>query len=123
MNRNAVSFLLFIVAIDSILYSVAKSGLLGTAAPTYVSMTLVFLTFNTCVIYFLLQSVKKTEPELFIRHYRTSISMKLMTSCFYILVVVLADLPHANANATFFLIAYILQTATEVGFLFRKVNE
>jgi len=76
-----------------------------------------FLTAITVGSYFV---VRKKPVESFTSVYLASITAKLLLSCAFIIIIIIVDRPHADYNALFFLIGYVLFTAVEVIFLLLK---
>jgi hypothetical protein len=81
------------------------------------ALIIAFLTIVTGATYFV---VRKKPAENFTSVYLGSITVKLLLSCAFIIILILTDRPHANYNSLFFLVAYVLFTAAEVIFLVLK---
>jgi hypothetical protein len=76
-----------------------------------------FLTAITVGSYLI---VRKKPAESFTSVYLGSITIKLLLSCAFIIIVILADRPRADYNALFFLVGYVIFTTAEVIFLLLK---
>lgn len=104
----------------------AAGGMMAThehivsALPSYFFQTLVFLVFSTGLIYVYLY--RASAPGFFVQLYLLTMAVKLLAYGAYNFVVILRDKPGAVANVTFFMIAYGLFTALEIGFLYRKIT-
>ena len=88
---------------------------------SYETSTLVFLTGSTWLVFLFMN--RPTKPDSFIRNYLLSIVLKLLAGGIFISVIIYLDKPSANANAILFMIAYLLLTSLEVGFLFGIQNK
>lgn len=77
----------------------------------------VFLSVITIASYFFVRrsSAKDLTPV-----YLLSITAKLILSCVFVIIFILADKPAANYNTVFFLVGYVIFTAGEVIFLLLK---
>jgi len=78
---------------------------------------IIFLSIITIVTCFL---VRRSSQENFTPVYLSSITVKLILSCAFVIIFIKADKPAANYNTVFFLIAYLIFTAGEVIFLLLK---
>ncbi|GAB1445990.1 hypothetical protein MASR2M41_17350 [Flammeovirgaceae bacterium] len=74
-------------------------------------------------MYYYLVDIKSEKPKYFAQLYLLSLSVKLLAYGAYILFVLVKSPSHAAANAGVFVVTYILFTALEVGFLYRKIVE
>lgn len=88
--------------------------------PTFYAVSLIFLAFVTSVIFFYLS--KDKFRNFFLQLYLASMVVKLLAYCAYNLVMVLKDKPGALANVTFFMLAYLVFTGLEIGFLYAKIS-
>lgn len=90
--------------------------------PSYFYQTIVLLLLGTAGIYFYLADIKKQRPDYFIPLYIATLFAKLLAYGGYMLFVVMDDKPNATNNALIFMITYLVFTALETFFLYRKVN-
>ena len=89
------------------------------AAPSYYLQSLIILAAFTVVIYRYLDRLK--SPEIFVQIYLLSMGVKLLAYGVYVVLMIMDDKPGANDNVVFFLILYVIFTALEVVFLYRKI--
>jgi hypothetical protein len=89
------------------------------AAPSYYLQSLILLSLFTVVIYRYLDRLK--NPGLFVQIYLLSMAVKLVAYGAYVILMILDDKAGANKNVLFFLVLYVIFTALEVGFLYRKI--
>jgi len=89
------------------------------AMPSYYLQSLIILSIFTVVIYRYLDRLK--SPEIFVQIYLLSMAVKLLAYGVYVVLMIVDDKPGANKNVAFFLILYVIFTALEVVFLYRKI--
>lgn len=92
---------------------------LQLANPSYLILILTVLAIATWGIYFFMQRTNRGD---FVRNYMLTIVLKLLVGGIFIFILFYADKSGADANAVLFLVAYLLFTGLEVGFLFRKLG-
>ncbi|MBS1951929.1 MAG: hypothetical protein OJF59_001366 [Cytophagales bacterium] len=80
---------------------------------------LISIAAATWGIYFFMT---RTSSENLVKNYLLSIVLKLLAGGIFILAIIFIDKPHAEANAIFFMVAYLLFTGLEVGFLLKRFN-
>ena len=90
------------------------------ALPSFFYQILLFLIFATVVVFRYLYRVDK--PDFFVQLYLLTIVVKFIAYVVFNLVVILQDRAGAAKNVAFFLINYLLFTALEVVFLYRKIS-
>ena len=90
------------------------------ALPSFFYQILLFLIFATLVVYRYLYRVDK--PDFFVQLYLLTIVLKFIAYVVFNLVLILQDRTGAARNVAFFLINYLLFTALEVVFLYRKIS-
>lgn len=90
------------------------------AMPSFFYQTLLLLTLSTGVIYRYL--LKMNKPALFTQMYLLTMVVKLIAYLAYNLIVVLEDRSGSVLNVVFFLVLYLVFTAVEVIFLYRKIT-
>lgn len=89
------------------------------AVPSYYRQTAIVLAVFTLVIYRYLYRLDK--PETFVQMYLLSMTVKLIGYGAYVILMIIDDKPGANKNVLFFLVLYVVFTALEVAFLYRKI--
>jgi hypothetical protein len=90
------------------------------AMPSYYLQSLIILSIFTIVIYRYLDRLK--SPEIFVQIYLLSMAVKLLAYGAYVVLMIMEDKPGANKNVLFFLVLYVIFTALEVVFLYRKIT-
>jgi uncharacterized membrane protein YdfJ with MMPL/SSD domain len=88
--------------------------------PSFATEIILFLGISTIVIFYFL--IKHTRSRSFTQAYLVSMVLKMLAYAAFILVIIFSDKAGAGANAVLFLVAYLLFTGLEVGFLFPAVN-
>lgn len=86
--------------------------------PSFFFPTLILVVLSTGLLYRHLYSVSR---EYFVQLYLLTIALKILAYGAYIFIVVMKDKPGATANVMFFMVLYIVFTALEIGFLYRKI--
>lgn len=115
-----MKFLLALLATAGILFIAYWQ--LSSPLPSFFYETMVLLLLGTGGLYFYLADIKKERPEYFIQLYIATLFAKMIAYAGYVFFMVWDDKQNAHANALFFMITYLLFTAVEVYFLYRKVN-
>jgi hypothetical protein len=87
--------------------------------PSFLILILTVLALATWLVYFFMQ---RTRREDFVKNYMLTIVLKLLASGIFISTLLFVDKPGANANAILFMVAYLLFTGLEVGFLFKRLG-
>jgi len=88
--------------------------------PSFLYQTLIFVLFTTVVIFVYLKSVAK--PDFFVQLYLLSMGVKLLAHSAYAYFMITSDKQGAITNVAFFLLCYVIFTATEIAFLYRKIS-
>lgn len=88
--------------------------------PSFLYQSILFLVFGTFVVFRYLYRIEK--PDFFVRLYLLTIALKFVAYGAFNLIVILADRRGAGANVAFFILVYLLFTALEIGFLYRKIS-
>jgi len=91
-----------------------------STTPSFAPEIVLFLGISTIVIFYFL--IKHAQSPSFTQAYLVSMVLKMLTYAAFMLVIIFSDKAGAVANAVLFLVAYLLFTALEVGFLFTAVN-
>lgn len=88
--------------------------------PSFTLEILVFLASSTLIIFYIL--IKRNDPESFTQSYLLSIALKILFYGAFVFIVIFIDSPGASLNTAFFIASYVLYTALEVTFLFKRKN-
>lgn len=91
------------------------AGFFGKA--TWWVEILIFLSFITV---FSIRLLRKQSPQNFVTLYVTTIAIKMVLSCGFVIVFIIDDRSAANYNVVFFIAGYVIFTAAEVIFLLVK---
>jgi len=89
------------------------------ASPSFLILILAVLACATWLVYFFIQRAKRND---FLKNYVLTIVLKLLVGGIFIYILLYLDKPGSQTNAILFLVAYLLITGLEVGFLFRRLN-
>lgn len=119
MLRFFIAILTLTLSFFAALYFGQSRGWIPTL-PTFSYEILLFLAASTLFIFYVL--IKRLDAASFIQSYLISIVLKLLVGGGFIFVLIYLDGNGAVANTALFILAYILFTALEVGFLFSKKN-
>jgi hypothetical protein len=87
--------------------------------PSFTFEIILFLASSTGAIYYFLI---RRSPSTFTLSYLLSIVLKMLCGSLLILLVIFKDRQGSVGNALLFVVAYLLFTGLEVGFLFHRVN-
>jgi len=90
------------------------------ALPSFFYQTILFLLFATFVIFRYLY--KADKPGFFVQLYLLTMVLKFIAYGVFNAIVILKDRPGAAGNVIFFIVLYLLFTALEVAFLYRKIS-
>ena len=93
-----------------------------SAMPSYLYQTIALLFIGTIGIYFFLVDVKKNRPDYFVPLYIATQFVKILAYGSYMLFVVWDQSAEAVNHVMIFMITYLLFTAVEIIFLYRKVT-
>ena len=115
----------FIISLAALTAGIAIVEVEGTrwqwfAMPSFSLEILLTLFMTTSVIFWFLS--RPASAPSFTARYLLSIVCKMLLCGIFVLILIFRDKAGANANAALFIIAYLLFTALEVGFLFKKIN-
>lgn len=88
--------------------------------PTFLMETTLFLFFVTIVIYRYLY--KQNNPQVFVQIYLATLAFKILVYGGYAVAMILMDRDGSVENVLYFLVVYMLFTAFEVGFLYRRIS-
>ena len=78
------------------------------------------MAFVTTVIFVYLYRLAK--PSVFVQLYLFSMAVKLLACFAYTLLMIREDKSGAVVNVLYFLIVYLLFTALEIAFLYRRIS-
>jgi len=115
MNKDLIIF----TAVLVLLTIVTGLATVQFANPSFFILILTVLAVATWLVYFF---IHRTNREDFIKNYLLTIVLKLLIGGIFIFTLLYIDKPGADANAIFFMAAYLLFTGLEVGFLFRRLG-
>ena len=87
--------------------------------PSFLALILAVLGLATWFVYFF---ILRTKAEDFIKNYLLTIVVKIIVGGVFIFVLIFLDEEGAEENAILFMATYLIFTALEVGFLFRKFS-
>lgn len=117
MPRFALTILLVCGGLGGLtLLAVQKQWI--PAKPSFLVETLVFLGFGS-ILTFRFLTGRPSSPAL-VQRIVSITALRLLAYAVYNLLMVLEDRSGAAANVVFFMIAYLLCTVIEIGFLFRE---
>ena len=119
MLRFLISVTASIAGLLAAVYIGEQQHWLNTT-PSFAPEIILFLGISTIVIFYFL--LKHAQSTSFTQAYLVSMVLKMLTYVVFILVIIFSDKAGAAANALLFLVAYLLFTSLEVGFLFTAVN-
>lgn len=92
-----------------------------TEVPSYFFEILVFVSLTTLVLFSYLHRVPAGKQ--FIQFYLLTTVLKLLGYGAFGFVIIVLDRPGAAANSIFFIITYVVFTALETFFLYRKSQD
>jgi len=88
--------------------------------PSFFYQIILFLLFATFVVFRYLYKIDK--PDFFVQLYLLTMAVKFVAYGVFNLIVILDDRPGAAKNVAFFMLNYVLFTALEIAFLYRKIS-
>jgi hypothetical protein len=89
------------------------------ARPSYSFEILALLYSATLIIYYYLGRVSENT---FVQLYLLTMAIKILAFASFALLMVMNDKPGVVSNVAFFLLAYLVFTVLEIGFLYRRFN-
>ena len=89
------------------------------ANPSFLILILGVLAIATWLVYFFIQKMKQED---LVKNYLLTIVLKLLAGGIFIFILLYKDKSGADANALLFMVAYLLFTGLEVGFLFKGLR-
>jgi hypothetical protein len=90
--------------------------------PSALFQIVIFLTISTGGLFIYLLQTKRERPGYFVQFYLLTMAVKLTAYAGFMIFVIMRDREGARLNVITFLIVYLLFTALEIAFLYRKVN-
>jgi hypothetical protein len=117
--RFSIATILLTVLLFAALYMAQVQGWINRF-PSFAVEILFFLASSTLIIFYIL--IRRNEPESFTQSYLLSIALKILFYGVFIFILIFMDSPGATLNTAFFIVAYVLYTALEVAFLFKRKN-
>jgi len=115
MNKDLIAF----TGVLLLLTIITGLVTLQFANPSFLILILTVLAVATWLVYYF---ILKTKREDFIKNYLLTVVLKLLSGGIFISILLYINKPDADANAIFFMTAYLLFTGLEVGFLFRRLG-
>lgn len=112
---------ILVLAMVTVAIAVVAHQVLDTL-PSWYYQTLTLLFVTTLGIYGYLIRTKQNKPEQFVQSYLATLVAKLLMYGAYLLIIIRTNKEDATVNAGLFLVTYLIFTALEVGFLYRRVN-
>lgn len=110
---------LLTIAVIAALY-IARAQQWIDRFPSFTTEILFFLASSTLLIFYIL--IKRNGAESFTQSYLLSIALKILFYGAFIFILIFMDSEGASLNTGFFITSYVLYTALEVAFLFRRKN-
>jgi hypothetical protein len=89
--------------------------------PSFLYETTWFVAFTTTVLFIYLY--RSAKPSLFVQLYLLSMAVKLVACFAFNLLMILDDKAGAVRNVLYFLVVYVLFTALEIVFLYRRISD
>jgi hypothetical protein len=114
-----LKFILTLSAVTLIILSLALWGI--EHPPTFVYQTLIFLFLTTIGLYRFLLKTKEERPDYFVQLFLLTLVIKLIASSVYLFIMVKSQAQPAT-DVVFFLAVYIVFTALEITFLYKRVD-
>lgn len=90
--------------------------------PTALFQIVIFLFVSTAGLFIYLLKTKRERPDFFVQFYLLTMAVKLIAYAGFMIFIILKDRDEARLNVITFLFTYLLFTALEIAFLYRKVN-
>ena len=89
--------------------------------PAFLYQTLIFLSLTTIGLYRFLLKTKEERPDYFVQLYLLTLVIKLIASSVYLFIVVQSQANPAT-DVVFFMAVYVVFTALEIAFLYKRVD-
>lgn len=86
-------------------------------APSFSRESIALLFISNLIIFYYLNRLSK---GIFVQLYLLSMALKILAYASFVLIIILKNRDGAFANVVFFLIAYLVFTALEVAFLYKR---
>jgi hypothetical protein len=112
-------FILTLSALTLIILSLALWGI--ERQPAFLYQTLIFLFLTTIGLYRFLLKTKEERPDYFVQLFLLSLVIKLIASSVYLFILV-QGLTEPATDVVLFMAVYIVFTALEIAFLYRRVD-
>jgi len=90
--------------------------------PSFFYPSLVLAFVSTAGLFSYLIRIHATKPDYFVQLYLLTIAVKVFAYGSYLGYVAYSDREGAGINIVFFMVVYVIFTALEVGFLWRRFN-
>lgn len=119
MLKFLISVSALVAGLFAAVFAGAEYQWFGTI-PSYTVEIIFFLGVTTATIFYFL--IRQLQSPSFTQSYLLSIVLKMIGYGAFILMIIFKDKSGAFANALLFIVAYVLFTALEVSFLFKRIN-
>lgn len=119
MVRFLISLLILALLIYGSLFGALRLGWIDHV-PTYYVEVLLFVFLTTLILFSYLY--RAAPGAHFVQLYLLTMVLKLLGYAAFGLVIILSDRGGAASNAALFIITYLMFTALEVAFLYRKIR-
>ena len=119
MIRFLIVSLITAIGLPSLVQAIAARGGIPQV-PSFLFETTALVALFTAIIFVYLY--RSDRDKVFVQLYLLSMAVKLVAYFAYVLIIILDDPPGAAANAVYFLLAYTIFTALEIGFLYGKIT-
>lgn len=117
MNRFFFTLLFTGLASVGVTFLLVETGVIGYW-PSFTKESLILLVLSIGIIFRYLYRVR--QPELFVSLYLLTMVVKLVAYGAYCYFMIATDQAGSAPNLVFFLLNYILFTALEIVFLYKK---
>jgi hypothetical protein len=112
----------FILTLSAVTLAILFSALWGIERqPAFLYQTLIFLFLTTIGLFRFLLKTKEERPDYFVQLFLLTLVIKLIASSVYLFIMV-QSLAQPASDVVFFMATYILFTALEIAFLYRRVD-
>lgn len=90
--------------------------------PTALFQIVFFLVVSTAGLFIYLLKTRRERPDFFVQFYLLTMTVKLIAYAGFMIFIIMKDREGARLNVITFLFIYLLFTALEIAFLYRRVN-
>jgi hypothetical protein len=112
----------FILTLSAVTLAILSLALWGIEhQPSFLYQTLIFLFLTTIGLYRFLLKTKEDRPDFFVQLFLLTLVVKLIASSVYLFIMVQSQAEPAS-DIVFFMAVYIVFTALEIAFLYKRVD-